>query len=82
MGLSCEVHDGINVFGDEEEIDKVSTSNVSLDKLEIAGGAAGKEIFQVGAVIKLVKHHNLVLWVVADQTVRHMRGDEPCCSSN
>lgn len=82
MGLSGKVHDGVNVFGYEEEIDEVSTSDVTLDKLEIAGRAAGKEVLEVRAVIKLIKHHNVVLWVVADQTVCHMRGNEACCTRN
>jgi hypothetical protein len=33
--------------------------------LKILGGLGGQQILQVGAIIQLVQHHDLVMWVVA-----------------
>ena len=35
MCLGCKVHYCINVLCDQEEVDKISTGNIALDKLEV-----------------------------------------------
>jgi hypothetical protein len=35
VGLSCKVHNGVNFVLGENEIDKVATRNISLDKFEV-----------------------------------------------
>ena len=37
MSLGCKVHYCVNGLSDEKEVDKVSTANVSLDKLKVRG---------------------------------------------
>ncbi|GER53955.1 peptidase T [Striga asiatica] len=70
MGLSGEVHDGIDAFGDEEIVDEVGTSDIALDKLEVR------------AVIELVEDHDFVVRMVPDETVGHMGGNESGSSCN
>lgn len=37
MGLGCKMHNCVDGLGKENEVDKVSTPNISLDELEIWG---------------------------------------------
>ena len=66
MGLSCEVHDGVDVLGDEKVVDEVGAGDVALDELEVGGGFGRVEVLEVGAVVELVEDHDLVVGVGAD----------------
>ena len=76
VGLSGEVHDGVDALGDEEVVHEIGGRDVALDELEIRGGFRGHQILQIGAVVQLVQHHDLVVRVVADQPVGDMGCNE------
>lgn len=82
MSLGCKVHYCVNGLSDEKEVDKVSTANVSLDKLKVRGWFRGKEVLEIRTVIKLVKHNNLVVWVIPDKPVSNMGCNESSSPRN
>ncbi len=81
MSLGNKVHNGVNTLSNEKVVHKICTPNVTFHKLEILGGLGGQQILQVGAIIQLVQHHDLVMWVVAHQSVGNMRCNESCYTS-
>ena len=66
VGLSGEVHDGVDVLGDEKVADEVVAGDVALDELEVGGGFGRVKVFEVGAVVELVEDHDFVVRVGAD----------------
>ena len=76
MGLGSEMHDRVDPFGDEEIIDQIRTRDVAMYELEILRRLGWVEILEVGAIIEFIEHHDLIVRVVTDQSVRHMRCDE------
>jgi hypothetical protein len=81
MSLGDKVHNGVNTLSNEKVVDKIWTPNVTFHKLEIFGGLGGQQILQVGVIIQLVQHHDLVMWVVAHQSVGNMRCNESYCTN-
>ncbi len=63
MSLGGKVHNGVNTLSNEKVVHKICTPNVTFHKLEILGGLGGQQILQIGAIIQLVQHHDLVMWV-------------------
>jgi hypothetical protein len=82
MSLGGKVHNGVNTLSNEKVVDKICTPNVTFHKLEILRGLRGQQILQVGAIIQLVQHHDLVMWVVAHQSVGNMKCNESCYTSS
>ncbi len=82
MSLGGKVHNGVNTLSNEKVVDKICTPNVTFHKLEILGRLGRQQILQVGAIIQLVQHHDLVMWVIAYQSVSNMRCNESCCTSS
>ena len=76
VGLGGEVHDGVDVLGDEEVVDEVGAGDVALDELEVRGGFGRVEVLEVGAVVELVEDHDFVVRVGADEPVGDVGGDE------
>lgn len=70
----------VNGLCEKNKVDKISTSHVSLDELEVRRETRGIEVLQVGTVVKLIKNYNLVVRVVSDETIADMGGDEPSSS--
>jgi hypothetical protein len=79
VGLRREVHHGVDALGGQDEADEVGAGDVALDELEVvaAGAHDGEEVLEVGAVVKLVQHHHLVLRVPVHDADRHVGRDEP-----
>ena len=76
VGLSGEVHDGVDAFGDEEVVDQVGAGDVAFHELEAGGVFRRVKVLEVGAVVELVEDHDLVVRVGSDEPVRHVGGDE------
>ena len=66
VSLRSEVHDGVDVLGDEKVVDEVGAGDVALDELEVGGGFGRVEVLEVGAVVELVEDNDFVVGVGAD----------------
>ncbi|MFS7929435.1 putative dTDP-glucose 4,6-dehydratase, NAD(P)-binding domain, NAD(P)-binding domain superfamily [Helianthus anomalus] len=61
VSLCSKVHDGIDRLGDQKVVDEVGAPDIPLHKLEVGGRSGRVKILQIGTIVKLVKHNDLMM---------------------
>ena len=76
MGLSCEVHDCVNLVFLEDIRDEVTTADISLYEFEVGEVHYLFEVLETGAVVELIIYYNIVVWVLLGKEDGCMGSDE------
>ena len=59
MGLSREVHHGVDLLGPHDVGHEIGRSDIALDELEVEKPRDRMEVVQVGAIVELVDDDDL-----------------------
>jgi hypothetical protein len=76
VGLSCKVHDGVNLILLEDVVDQITTGNVSLDEFKVWKFHYLLQILKTGTIVELIVSDDIVLGVLLREKDGSMGADE------
>ena len=76
MGLGSEVHNGIDLLGDNDVANEIRRTDVAFDKLVVGVLLQLGDVLCAGAIVQAIKVDNIVVGVVLHQSLHDMRTNE------